>query len=462
MTGKITVVGLGPGGDGDITEASVTALRSADRIMVRTERHPTVARVRHEVAETSAELGFFDSTYDAADTIADVYRSIADQLVDAAADGMKTVYAVPGSPLVLERSVTHLRNDDRVEVELVPSLSFLDVAWARLGIDPIEERVRLIDGHTFATDAAGDVGPMLVAHTHADWVLSDIKLAVDADDSMTAIVLQRLGTPDEKIFEVPWSELDRSVVADHLTSLYLPRVTAPVAGELMSTVALMQRLRAECPWDQEQTHQSLRRYLIEETYEVVEAIDGLSAEPSLEEYADLEEELGDLWFQVLFHAELATEAGAFTVADVARTVHDKLVSRHPHVFGEVQAADSAAVLANWESNKLVEKQRESVMDGIPQALPSLSLAEKILKKTSRLGVAVPSDWLDEQVSVAAKLDSLEVDERALGEMLLAVVEKARNRGLDPERALRSAALAFRDRVRSAEVAGREPAPWVSG
>lgn len=460
--GHITVVGLGPGGLGDITEASVAALRSADRILVRTERHPTVARVKDEAAETKAELGFFDATYDEADTIADVYRSIADQLVDAAADGRKTVYAVPGSPLVLERSVAHLRNDDRVDVELVPSLSFLDVAWARLGIDPIEERVRLIDGHTFAADAAGDVGPMLVAHTHAEWVLSDIKLAIDADDSMTAVVLQRLGTPDERIFEVPWSELDRSVDADHLTSIYLPKVTAPIAGELMATVNLMARLRADCPWDQEQTHQSLRRYLIEETYEVVEAIDGLGDDPSLEGYIDLEEELGDLWFQILFHAELAKEAGAFTVADVARTVHDKLVSRHPHVFGEVEAADSAAVLANWESNKLVEKQRESVMDGIPQALPSLSLAEKILKKANRIGVAVPEEWLDQQLATADDLGADDVDEAALGEMLLAVVEKSRSRGLDPERALRSAALAVRDRVREAEVAGHDPAPWITG
>ena len=471
MTSAITVVGLGPGGSGDITEASVAALQRADRVMVRTERHPTVERVRSELAATGAELHFFDDVYNNGETIAEVYRTIADQLVAAAADGLNTVYAVPGSPLVLERSVAHLRSDERVDVELVPSLSFLDVAWARLGIDPIEERVRLIDGHTFSADAAGDVGPMLVAHTHADWVLSDIKLAIDADDEMTAIVLQRLGMPDENIVEVPWSQLDQAVEADHLTSIYLPKVTAPVAGELMASVALMRRLRADCPWDAEQTHESLRRYLIEETYEVVEAIDGLGADPSLADYAHLEEELGDLWFQILFHAELATEAGAFTVADVARTVHDKLVSRHPHVFGDVEADDAAAVLANWESNKMAEKQRESVMDGIPPALPSLALAEKILKKTSRLGVPAPADWIDARLRLVESLRptaSADVPagtglgEHELGELLLAVVERARVLGLDPDRALRSAALSVRDEVRNAEIAHDAPTPWVAG
>lgn len=461
MKPSITVIGLGPGGSGDITEASVAALRQADRILVRTERHPTVERVRAEVEQTGAELGFFDQVYNEADAIEDVYRTIADQLVSTAADGRATVYAVPGSPLVLERSVAHLRNDERVDIKLVPSLSFLDVAWARLGIDPIEERVRLIDGHTFAADAAGDVGPMLVAHTHAAWVLSDIKLAIDADDSMKAIVLQRLGTDDEHIFEVPWSELDQAVEADHLTSIFLPAVAAPVAGELMATVNLMHRLRSECPWDQEQTHESLRRHLIEETYEVVEAIDDLGADPSLDDYAHLEEELGDLWFQILFHAELATEAGAFSVADVARTVHDKLVSRHPHVFGDVEAADAAAVLANWETNKMAEKQRESVMDGIPPALPSLALAEKILKKASRLGIPAPDAWVEEQLAIANELSG-SAGEAELGHVLFGIVERARTLGLDPDRALRSAALAVRDRVRDAEVAGTKPAPWITG
>ncbi len=124
---------------------------------------------------------------------------------------------------------------------------------------------------------------------------------------------------------------------------------------------------------------SLRRHLLEETYEVLEAVEGVDPATGAG-YIDLEEELGDLWFQVLFHAELATEAGQFGIADVARGIHDKLVARHPHVFGDVDAADAAAVLSSWEDAKVTEKNRSSVMDGIPSALPALSLAEKILSK----------------------------------------------------------------------------------
>ncbi|MEZ5226825.1 MAG: MazG nucleotide pyrophosphohydrolase domain-containing protein [Acidimicrobiales bacterium] len=132
---------------------------------------------------------------------------------------------------------------------------------------------------------------------------------------------------------------------------------------------VVHRLRQDCPWDQDQTHASLRKYLVEESYEVLDAIDQLvdaDDDDVSAAYADLEEELGDLLFQVLFHAELAAEAGEFGIADVARTMHDKLVGRHPHVFGDVVANDAAAVVANWEAIKKVEKQRSSIMDGIPR------------------------------------------------------------------------------------------------
>lgn len=455
----ITICGLGPGGPGDLTEATVAAIRQNGRRFIRTTRHPTAHRVEDAIS--------FDHVYEQADQIADVYATIADELVAAAIDDASSdapagvVYVVPGSPLVLERSVARLRADDRVSVNLVPSLSFLDVAWARLGIDPIEERVRLVDGHTFAADAAGDVGPLLVAHTHAEWVLSDIKLAVDAGPEMVAVVLQGLGTADERIVEVPWPELDRSIEADHLTSLYLPEVTAPVARELQRSVELMARLRRECPWDAEQTHESLRPYLIEETYEVVEAIDALAAtQPNgdgapFEAYIDLEEELGDLWFQILFHSQLATEQGAFGVEDVARTLHDKLVSRHPHVFGEVEANDAAAVARNWEQLKQDEKSRGSVMDGIPTALPALLFAKKVLTKADRTGVAANQAWLDEHAPDSGDLNDL-------GTTLLALVERARIAGLDPETILREATLAAKARFQQAESTDSLTNRWILG
>lgn len=487
MKPTITICGLGPGGEGDLTEAVAAALASSEHIYLRTERHPTASRVQGAIT--------FDAIYDAGDSLAEVYQTIADMLVEAASEHGDVLYVVPGSPLVLERSVRHLRSDDRVEVKLVPSLSFLDVAWARLGIDPVEESVRLIDGHVFEAEIADESGPLLVAHAHATWVLSDIKLALDAGPDQRVIVLKALGTEDEEIFELSWPELDRSFEPDHLTSLYIPEILAPVGQELKRTVELMRRLRQECPWDKKQTHDSLRRYLLEESYEVLEAIDQLNLAPSgpvvdsvapaggvseegldqVDEgvaskgsvsnayvddgYGELEEELGDLWFQILFHAELASEAGAFTIDDVARTVHEKLVNRHPHVFGDTEAATSDEVVPNWEAIKKVEKGRESIMDGIPVALPALALATKVMEKAAR------SQNEADPVRVGQIIDAglgLDVDEEQLGVLLLAVTDRARSLGVDPEHALRQAALAARDRFRSAEIAKEDPGTWVFG
>ena len=337
--------------------------------------------------------------------------------------------------------------DARVEVEVLPALSFLDLAWVRLGIDPVARSVRVVDGQRFAIDAAGERGPLLVAQCDSGSVLSDVKLALDAgiEPSMAptavVVVLQRLGLPDEAVFEVPWVELDRTVSADHLTSLYLPALAAPVAVEVQRFVELVATLRSECPWDAEQTHDSLRRHLLEESYEVLEAIDHLEVETGAG-YEHLEEELGDLLFQIVFHATLATEEGRFTLADVAATVHDKLRSRHPHVFGDVEVAGADEVLANWEQLKKIEKGRTSVFEGIPDALPALLYALKVQKKAATLGLERP------MVPGAPGME-LDADDD-LGAVLFALVDRARRVGVDPEDALRSTTKAYRDAMAALE------------
>lgn len=443
----ITVVGLGPGDPRLVTRETQDAIAAHEVRFVRTHQHPS--------AHLMGDCPSFDDVYDQADTFDDVYTEITHRLLAAHADHGDILYAGPGSPLVLERTVQHLRSSD-APVTVLAAVSFLDAIWARLGIDPIEERVRLIDGHTFTTDVAGETGPVLVAHTHNNRVLSDVKLAIDADEDQKAVILQAIGTPEETVVEVSWSELDRTIDADHLTSVYIPEITAPVAIELMRSVELVHRLRQDCPWDQEQTHESLRRHLLEETYEVLEAIDGVDPD-TLEGYVDLEEELGDLWFQVLFHAELATEAGQFTIADVARGIHDKLVSRHPHVFGDAVAADAEAVLSTWEEAKVAEKNRDSVMDGIPAALPALTFTEKILKK----GLATkPIEMSDDQLRAIATPGEAVTDE-TVATALIALVELARRAGVDAEGALRTASSLARDRFKSIEGTGRSEA-WILG
>ena len=476
---RIDVVGLGPAGPDLITAGTADILAGADQVYLRTARHPAATSV--------VGARTFDHHYESADTFEDVYRAIVDDLVDAAATGGPVAYAVPGSPTVAERTVVLLSRHPRVvsgevAVAVHPSVSFLDIAFARLGVDPVDAGVRLVDAEQFALEAAGERGPLLVAQCWSRQVLSEVKLAVDEAPSEPVTVLHHLGLADEWIGEVAWEELDRSFAPDHLTSLWIPKLAAPVAAELVALDELVHTLRQRCPWDQRQTHTSLGRHLLEESYEVLEAIDELDAamadvgpadvgrvadtgvaDRDAAATAHLEEELGDLLFQVYFHATLAAEDGRFTLADVARGVHDKLVARHPHVFGDVDAETAEDVAANWEAIKKVEKGRSSVTEGIPAALPALALAAKLQRKAAAIGMVLP-DLADEAERVAdevARLGAGAVDQsddvadgeggargraQEIGDLLFAVVGVARALGVDPETALLTRSRAFRVEV----------------
>ena len=442
MNRRVVVGGLGPAGPELLTAATLEAAGRAPRTFLRTARHPAAAAFPSAVA--------FDDVYERSATLDEVYAGIVDALVEAAGEEGEVLYLVPGSPSVAERTVELLRGDDRVSLVVLPALSFVDLAWDRLGVDPVAAGARLVDGRRFASEAAGERGPLLVAQCDSALVLSDIKLAVD-DPPPSLTVLQRLGLPDERVREVAWHDLDREVEADHLTSLWIPLLAAPVGRELVAFAELVRTLRQRCPWDREQTHASLTRHLLEEAYETVEAIEALGRTDGPEGMAHLEEELGDLLFQVCFHATLAAEEGHFTLADVARGISDKLVHRHPHVFGAVEAGTAAEVMANWDRIKTEEKGRSSIMEGIPSALPSLLHAAKVQRRAASAGF----DWESVEGAypkVAEELEELraEPSEEELGDLLFAVVNVARHLGLDPEAALRGATVKFRDRFRAVE------------
>ena len=451
----VTVVGLAPGGPEYVTDHTRAEIARVAARFLRTARHPSASLV--------PDATTFDEVYEQADTFDDVYAEITERLVAAATLHGEVLYAVPGPPLVLERTVRSLRADARVECRLHPAMSFLDLAWARLGVDPVEARVTLVDGHEFATAAAGLVGPLLVAHTHANWVLSDIKLAVeDATGDEPVVILQRLGTADEAVVHTTWADLDRTVEADHLTCVYVPSLGAPVGAELVRFHQLARTLREQCPWDQEQTHATLVRYLLEETYELVDALQALDPDdPATDEH--LLEELGDVLYQIEFHATIAEQEGRFTMADVARNVHDKLVRRHPHVFGDVTAEDSDTVKANWDAIKREEKGRTSVFDGVAEAQPSLAYAEAVQRKAAKVGF----DWPDVHGALpkiaeeaAELLDAAaggDADHTAdeLGDLLFAVVNVARHLKVEPETALRAATRKFRTRFEAVEALARE-------
>lgn len=445
---RLHVIGLGPGGPDLVTAGALALIARIPRQFLRTERHPA--------AVVMPDAQWFDRLYDAGSSMEQVYRSIVEALVGAARQEQyealngpgEVLYAVPGSPVVAEHTVELLLADDRIEVVIHPALSFLDLTWARLGVDPVESGVRLIDGHRFAIDAAGQRGPLLVGQCDNPFVMSDIKLSVEEPPATPVIVLQRLGLDDEAIFAVDWSELDLAVTPDHLTSLWIPEFAAPVAAEVVRFDELLHRLRVEDPWKAAQTHDSLKRYLLEETYEVFEAIDAY--DPGTGAGADeLCGELGDLLYQVVFHAAIGAEAGWFTLADVASSIHDKLMARHAALDeatgGTTAQTEVAEVVALWESAKRVEHGRESVMDGIPIAMPALARALKVAKKASAVGgtggAAPPA---------AAGAGAGELSAAELGAALLDLVDRAHRTGLDPEDALRQATDLRISQIRAAE------------
>jgi tetrapyrrole methylase family protein/MazG family protein len=450
----VTVTGLGPGGEEHVTVETLAAIERIANRFVRTTRHPSA----HLVGDATS----FDDVYESADRFADVYAEIVERLVGAAIQHGEILYAVPGSPIVLERSVAALRRDARVRCVLLPAMSFLDAAWARLGVDPVESGVRLVDGHEFATAASGEHGPMLIAHTHANWVLSDIKLAVEhATGEEPVTILQRLGTPDEVVVETTWSELDRAVEADHLTCVYVPALARPIGDHYVRFHELARTLRERCPWDRQQTHKTLVPYLVEEAFELIDALQALDPDDPATD-AHVIEELGDLLYHVEFHSVIAEQEGRFSIVDVAHGIHEKLVRRHPHVFGDVEAHDAGTVIANWDEIKRAEKQRGSVLDGVAASQPALSYSQQLQRKAAKVGF----DWddalgplekvreelaeLQSAMSVATGHGSEDEIAGELGDLLFAVVNTARHLGVDAELALRRAGHKFGERFRAVE------------
>lgn len=427
----VHVVGLGPAGPDLVTAGT---LELVDRVPVRFLR-----TVRHPAASVLEGAPSFDQHYETAERIEDVYAAVVEDLVASATAHGEVLYAVPGSPVVAEHTVELLLADGRVRTVVHAALSFADLTWVRLGVDPVAQGVRIVDAHRFEVEAAGERGPLLVCQCDSQFVLSDVKLAVEDPPTAPVVVLQRLGLPDEAVFTVAWEDLDREVRADHLTSLWVPELGAPVAGEVARLATLVRRLRAEDPWKAEQTHRSLQPYLVEESYEVLEALDRMDPVDG-EGAEDLAEELGDLLYQVVLHAVLGAEAGWFDLADVATGIHDKLVSRHPHLFDPATADGPPPtvdeLVAGWESAKQAEKGRGSRFDGIPPGLPALAYAAKVARKAGTGDGTGPTD--EDDVAAA----------------LVALVDAAVASGVDPEGALRRATDRRVDALRAAEPDGR--------
>ena len=458
MSGPVRIVGLGPAGLNRVSELI--------RLLVDDTAVPVVGRTRHHPASAELEktrtVIWCDDLYEDGDTFDEVYDAIAARVLDLAAAGPVT-YAVPGSALVGERAVALIRDradQADIECEVEPGESFLDLALAKAGIDPFDRGVQVIDAHRFAEPLLLHLPTLIVqmdgpaAFTRIHERLSRL---LEAETPVT--VLTDLGSETEAVAQITLGEL-RPEHAGLRVTLALD-VEAPGWPGLVRTNA---RLRDECPWDREQTHHSLARHLLEEAYETLDAIDALPLEapagtPDIDGYVHLEEELGDLLLQVVFHAPLAAQADVFGVEEVAATIRRKLVRRHPHVFDDVEAETADHVLANWEVQKREEKGRSSVLDGVPSALPALARALELQSRAASVGFDWPghdgavAKVREELAEVLDALDDPEAVKSEIGDLLFSVVNLARHLSVDPEMALRASAERFDRRFRVVESGG---------
>lgn len=452
----IKVIGLGPGDFGYITLECWELMQEAKNLYLRTAKHPTVPMLQ----QRGITFATYDSFYEEAEDFAHLYEKIAKDIVDKALSGMDIVYAVPGSPMVAEKTVVLLRElvaglQDKIQLEILPGMSFVEVLYGKLGIDPIDG-LTIIDAEDFEQLPVDMPTGLVVTQVYNQQIASDTKLSLmeALPDEYPITYIHKLGMPDESIREIPLYELDRQPDIDYLTSLYIKPYPGKKEFDLQPLQDIIKTLREPggCPWDIAQTHESIRKNLIEETYEVLEAID-------LEDYDLLCEELGDLLMQVVFHGRMAEEAGAFSMEDVVQGVVEKLVRRHPHVFGQVQASDAGAALVSWEAmKKLEKKERKHILDGVPKDLPALMAAQKLQSKASKVGF----DWQEPEPvwqKIKEELQELEQAvkegkqghiEEELGDVLFSVVNLSRFYKVDSELALLACCKKFRQRFEYVE------------
>lgn len=455
MTSQISIVGLGPAGLDRLRLPDLDRLADLETtLIVRTTEHPAAAALASMRPVVSC-----DDLYETADDFDGVYEAIVDRVMTAARIGPVS-YAVPGSAIVGERAVSLLVDAaarEGIPCTVVPGESFLDLACVAVGIDPIADGLQILDARAFPDPLPLHL-PSLITQIDSPLVAGGVALALGRilPESFTVTMLDRVGDADATVTEMTIADLPRADTGPRST-LFVPAADVGWLGLIVTN----RILRKECPWDAKQTHHTLASHLIEETYETVDAIGALpvdapAGEVDLGDYLLLEEELGDLLLQIVFHAGLAAEAGAFDVDEVAEGIRRKIVSRHPHVFGDVIANEVDEVLANWEELKNAEKGRESLMDDIPTALPGIARADKTQRRVASVGF----DWPDDEPvfsKVAEELEELrEVKDNRdlataeLGDLLFAVVNLARHLDVDPEIALSRANDTFAARFRVVE------------
>lgn len=447
----ITIIGLGPGSIDLVTKETWDLITKLDTIYLRTAQHPAVAGFPKGIKIIS-----FDEFYQKADDFEEVYRKIVDFIIEEAQTGRPITYAVPGHPFVAESTspmIFSKANELHIPIRVLEAVSFLEPIFTALKIDPLNG-ITLLD--------AFDIGnanfpqfppnrPVLISQIYSRMVASEVKqtLLEVFQDEHPAKLIHAAGTKQQIIEDLPLYEIDRSKKIGILTSLYVEPLNPFTSFEEFQEIIAHLRAPDGCPWDREQNHKTLRPHLLSETYELLSALDN-------ENMDDIKEELGDLLLQIVLHAQIASENGEFTMADVIKAISEKLIRRHPHVFSQLEVDGVDTVLSNWEKIKESERSENSdsgkkgILSGVPQDYPALAQSQEIQERAARVGF----DWnqiepviqkIHEEIDEIANASDQEKRLGELGDLLFAIVNLIRWYGGDAESILRETNLKFRNR-----------------
>ena len=437
----IKILGLGPGSREALTLGTIEILNKAQKIFFRTEIHPTVDYIN----SLGIQFETYDNKYENSESFDDVYIDIAKDLIKQHEVHEDIVYAVPGHPLVAEKSVNILLGlckENHISTEIVPAVSFVDAVMESLKIDPVEG-IKIIDAFDIENQILDKRTGIILTQVYNKFIASEVKIALSPyyGDDFEIYFVRAAGIKGmESIRKIKIYELDRQEDIDYLTSLYIPK-DLEVTKDFNDLVHIMNILRGEdgCPWDLEQDHKTLKKNLIEESYEVIEAIDE-------EDDYKLTEELGDVLLQVVFHAKIGEDEGYFDINDVIRGICNKMITRHPHIFKNIEVNGTNEVLENWDKIKQEEKGFASYTDKlkhVPVVLPALMRADKIQKEAAKVGFdwnnvepaleKVKEEYLE--VKDVYKTNNMAKIQEEIGDLIFSCVNVARFLEVDPELAL---------------------------
>ncbi|WP_394239413.1 nucleoside triphosphate pyrophosphohydrolase [Niallia oryzisoli] len=438
---KMYIVGLGAGDLNQIPLGVYKLLKSGKPVFLRTKEHPVVAELEKEGFHYQS----FDSIYEKNEQFEAVYEEICDTLLSME-NFEEVIYGVPGHPLVAERTVQLLLNRGKeagIALEVIGGQSFLDDIFTALHIDPIEG-FQLLDATDLRLEEIQLRQHMLIGQVYDSFMASNVKLTFmerlpyDYD----VYIVTAAGSKEESIRKVQLVELDRETELSNLTSVYIPPVTEETVlyKDFNKLRAIIAELRGPngCPWDLKQTHESLKKYLIEESYEVIEAIQEKDID-------HLIEELGDVLLQVLLHAQIGEDDGYFSIDDVIEGLSAKMVRRHPHVFGDRIAETAEDVVKNWQEIKQEEKgeQITSILGEVGTSLPTILRSFELQKKAAKVGFDWPDvsgawEKLKEEIGEfeqEIKDSNTEQAVKEFGDILFALVNIARFYDINPDEAL---------------------------